>query len=195
MRAMVGQVFYFCRRPGVLPGTHRTSDRKWDKSDFLAAFSGQVWPACTLTLPAVRPGRSAFERYSLGALSAGAGQGAQCGLRYNVDAATPIKQVDFSGQWPINGRWQAVGRYNYSFLQIPADRDHRRAGVQRGLLGAAYGGPSYADNPGRFDDAVLRATRIDWSVERWLESLTVLQRRIPGYAVGQPATGPGLAEW
>jgi LPS-assembly protein len=36
---------------------------------------------------------------------------------FNTEAAIPIKQIDFSGQWPISGRWQAVGRYNYSFLQ------------------------------------------------------------------------------
>ena len=28
---------------------------------------------------------------------------------------TQIKQVDLSGQWPVGGRWNLIGRFNYSF--------------------------------------------------------------------------------
>jgi hypothetical protein len=41
MRAMIGQRLYFTDDKVTLPGT---TLRKWDKSDFLAGFSGQVWP-------------------------------------------------------------------------------------------------------------------------------------------------------
>ena len=46
LRAMIGQRFYFERNKVNLSSTINTtaSSQKWDKSDFLAAFSGQVLP-------------------------------------------------------------------------------------------------------------------------------------------------------
>ena len=35
--------------------------------------------------------------------------------RLNRETSSPVNQVDVSGQWPISGRWHAVGRLNYSF--------------------------------------------------------------------------------
>jgi LPS-assembly protein len=45
MRAMLGQRFYFTRNKVLLPNTVVAPDnQKWEKSDVLAAFSGQILP-------------------------------------------------------------------------------------------------------------------------------------------------------
>lgn len=43
---MVGQRFYFARNKVALSSntTAATDDRKWERSDFLSAFSGQILP-------------------------------------------------------------------------------------------------------------------------------------------------------
>ena len=35
--------------------------------------------------------------------------------RYNRDPERPLRQVDLSGQWPVQPGWYAIGRVNYSF--------------------------------------------------------------------------------
>ncbi|MCU0299740.1 MAG: LPS-assembly protein LptD, partial [Candidatus Nanopelagicales bacterium] len=116
MRAMIGQLFYFADDKVSLPGT---ANRKWGSSDFLAAFSGQIWPRVYVDAALqYDPSDSQFERYTVGArYQPSPGRALNASYIYNTEASVPIKQVDLSGQWPITGRWQAVGRYNYSFLQ------------------------------------------------------------------------------
>lgn len=118
MRAMVGQRFYFSKNRVSLSGPAVSDDgEKWDKSDFLAAFSGQILPriyadtAIQYDLP-----ESRAERYSLGIrYQPEPGKVLNAAYRYNRDATAPVNQVDVSGQWPIAGRWHGVGRWNYSF--------------------------------------------------------------------------------
>ncbi len=116
MRGMLGQRLYFTDDKVALPGT---TTRQWNKSDLLAGFTGQILPrvyadaALEYTV-----NDQEFQRYSMGArYFPEAGKLLNASYSYNTQAATPIKQIDISGQWPIDGRWQAVGRYNYSFLQ------------------------------------------------------------------------------
>jgi lipopolysaccharide assembly outer membrane protein LptD (OstA) len=74
-------------------------------------------PAVRGRRSAVRPGDQQFQRYAIGARYVPKpGKVLNATYSYNSDAAIPINQVDLSGQWPINSRWQAVGRYNYSFI-------------------------------------------------------------------------------
>ncbi len=198
MRAMVGEVFYFADNRVVLPGTQaRTSDRKWDKSDLLAAFSGQLLPrlyADAAVQYDINDQR--FQRYSLGTrYLPGPGKVLNAGYRYNVDAATPIKEFDISGQWPINARWQAVGRYNYSLINstpveiIGGLEYHAGCWVLRTVAHRIQ--TTQADSTTQFF-VQLDLTGLS---SIGTNPLTVLQRRVPGYAVGQPATDPALAEW
>jgi len=55
-----------------------------------------------------------------------AGKLLNLGYRYTRNV---LRQVDISTQWPISGRWHAVGRYNYSL------QDDR---ILEALLGLEY---------------------------------------------------------
>ena len=118
MRAMIGQRFYFTKNKVTLTSATTTSDTdKWDRSDFLAAFSGQILPkvyADTAVQYDLNDRRS--ERFSAGLrFQPEPGKLLNAAYRYSRDETAPLNQVDVSGQWPISGRWHAVGRLNYSF--------------------------------------------------------------------------------
>jgi lipopolysaccharide assembly outer membrane protein LptD (OstA) len=117
------------------------------------------------------PGDQQFERYALGARYLPApGKVLNAIYSYNTDAAIPIKQVDFSGQWPISGRWQAVGRYNYSFLQNQPIEIIGGLEYNAGCWAVRTVAHRLQTTEADCDDAVLRATSIEWSGEPWLES-------------------------
>jgi LPS-assembly protein len=162
----------------------------------LAAFSGQLLPRLYADAAVqfdINDQR--FQRYSFGTrYLPGPGKVLNAGYRYNVDAATPIKEFDISGQWPINARWQAVGRYNYSLINsTPVE---------------IIGGLEYNAGCWVLRTVVhrIQTTQADSSTQFFVQldltglssigtnPLTVLQRRIPGYAVGQAATDQALAE-
>ena len=119
LRAMIGQRFYFERNKVNLSSTISTtaSSQKWDKSDFLAAFSGQVLPKVYADAAwQYNLSDRQIKRFSLGTrYQPEPGKVLNAAYRYNRDVSAPIDQVDLSGQWPITGRWHAVGRLNYSF--------------------------------------------------------------------------------
>ena len=194
MRAMVGQRVYFSDDKVILPGT---TLRRWDTSDFLAAFSGQVWPKVYLDAALqYDPGDQQFERYALSSrYTPEPGKALSATYSYNIDAAIPIKQIDLAGQWPIGGRWQAVGRYNYSFLQsTPIEI----------IGGLEYNAGCWAV---RTVAHRLQTTEADSTTRFFVQlelnglssigsnPLSLLQRRIPGYAVGSAMSDQGLAEW
>jgi LPS-assembly protein len=110
MRGMIGQRFYFKDQQVILPGQTKPT---WTKSDFLAAFSGQVLPKVYADAALqYNVENSRAERYSLGArYNPEPGKTLNVAYRFNRDT---IDQVDFTAQWPIYGGWHAVGRYNYS---------------------------------------------------------------------------------
>jgi LPS-assembly protein len=119
MRAMLGQRFYFSKNLVALnPSTTTVTDnQKWDKSDFLAAFSGQVFPRVYADLATqYNVQDKQFKRYSMGVRYVPEpGKVLNAAYRYNRDETAPVDQIDLSGQWPITGRWFGVGRVNYSF--------------------------------------------------------------------------------
>ena len=118
MRAMVGQRFYFTKSKVGLNGATTTSDSdKWDRSDFLAAFSGQILPKVYAdTAWQFDLNDKESERFSVGLrYQPQPGKVLNAAYRYNRDTTAPIDQVDISGQWPLAGRWYGVGRLNYSF--------------------------------------------------------------------------------
>ncbi|MEI7431279.1 MAG: lipid IV(A) palmitoyltransferase PagP, partial [Betaproteobacteria bacterium] len=112
MRAMLGQRFYFSKNLVALNSTTPTvtDDRKWDKSDFLAAFSGQVFPRVYADLASqYNVQDKQLKRYSMGVrYLPEPGKVLNLAYRYNRDETAPVDQVDFSGQWPITGRWYGV---------------------------------------------------------------------------------------
>ena len=118
IRATIGQRFYFTRSRVNLDGIATASNgEKWNRSDFLAGFSGQVFPkvfvdtAWQFDLDDRRSERySAEMRYR-----PEPGKVLNVAYRYSRETSSPVNQVDVSGQWPLFGRWHGVGRLNYSF--------------------------------------------------------------------------------
>jgi LPS-assembly protein len=116
MRAMVGQRFYLSKNQVSLVNTSTAlpDDRK---SDFLAAFSGQVLPRLYADFASqYSVADKQMKRYSMGLrYLPEPGKVLNAAYRYNRDETSPVDQIDLSGQWPIAGRWYGVGRWNYSF--------------------------------------------------------------------------------
>jgi len=110
--------------------------------------------------------------------------------RYNRDPALPIKQVDLSGQWPVQPGWYAIGRFNYSF------QDRR---LLEGLAGVEYNAGCWVFR-GAFQriQAAVQTTstgmffQLEFNGFGGLgsdEILTLFKRNVPGYAVTNPTQG------
>jgi LPS-assembly protein len=118
MRAMIGQRFHFTRSKVNLDRIAVAGeDEKWNRSDFLAAFSGQILPKVFVdTAWQFDPDDRRSQRYSLEMrYRPEPGKVLNAAYRRNRETSSPINQVDVSGQWPLFGRWHGVGRLNYSF--------------------------------------------------------------------------------
>ncbi|MDR2788378.1 MAG: LPS assembly protein LptD [Candidatus Accumulibacter sp.] len=118
MRATIGQRFHFTRSKVTLSGPAVSGDgKKWDRSDFLAGFSGQILPKVYAdTAWQFDLNDRHAERYSIGIrYHPEPGKVLNTAYRYNRETTSPVNQVDVSGQWPLIGRWHGVGRLNYSF--------------------------------------------------------------------------------
>ena len=194
MRAMIGQLFYFTDDKVALPGT---TNRKWGSSDFLAAFSGQVWPRVYVDAALqYDPSDSQFERYAVGArYHPSPGRALNASYIFNTEASVPIKQVDLSGYWPITGRWQAVGRYNYSFLQnTPIEII---GGLEYNAGCWAVRTVAHRLQTAQADSTTQFFVQLELNGLSSLGSSTqsLLQRRIPGYAGGLTGSDQGLAQW
>ena len=58
--------------------------------------------------------------------------------RQNIDPTgviSQLKQVDFSGQWPLSNQWSAIGRWNYSLVD---------GKTLEGVAGFEYNGDCWA---------------------------------------------------
>jgi LPS-assembly protein len=134
LRATIGQRYYFKEQQVVLPGGVARSD---NSSDILAAFSGRVTSDWSVDAGVqYNPNRQDFQKTGIGVrYQPAVGKVLNLGYRYTRDMLNPIKQVDISTQWPIAGRWQGMGRFNYSF------QDSR---LVEGLAGLEYNAGCWA---------------------------------------------------
>ena len=142
-RAMVGQRFYFERnKVGINPlSVGVKEDDTWKKSDFLAAFSGQVLPRVYADFAwQYNVADREVNRYAMGGrFQPEPGKVFNAAYRYNRDPQAPVDQVDFSGQWPLSGKLYAVGRLNYSFK----DENSQSSETQKGRFIETLGGLEY----------------------------------------------------
>ena len=104
--------------------------------------------------------------------------------RFNRDT---IRQVDFSGQWPVQPGWYAIGRYNYSL------RDRR---LLEGIAGLEYNGGCWVFR-GVFQrlQAAVQTTstalffQIEFNGVGQIgsdDTVDFLKRSLPGYARTNP---------
>ncbi|MDR2637462.1 MAG: LPS-assembly protein LptD [Zoogloeaceae bacterium] len=120
VRAMVGQRHYFKDLKVGLPGEDLYRDKA---SNFLAAFSGQVWPKTYVDMALEYNFKHNLTQRSAISMryQPAYGQTLSASYRYNqgitasLNSTAPMEQIDLAGQWRLGGRWYAVGRYNYSF--------------------------------------------------------------------------------
>jgi LPS-assembly protein len=190
LRGTLGQRYYFSdERVGLTPASLL---RTRNQSDLLASIGGRFSKALTFDAAVqYNPDQSRAERYSVSARFAPEiAKVVSASYRYNRDPALPIKQVDLSGQWPVQPGWYAVGRFNYSF------QDRR---LLEGIAGVEYNAGCWVFR-GAFQriQAAVNTTstglffQLEFNGLGSLgsdEVLTLLKRNIPGYAVTNPSEG------
>ncbi|MFT3849398.1 MAG: lipid IV(A) palmitoyltransferase PagP [Propionivibrio sp.] len=203
MRAMLGQRFYFKQsKVGLNSTIDESKDDRWEKSDVLAAFSGQVLPKVYADLAwQYNLADNEVKRYSMGArYQPEPGKVLNAAYRYNIDATSPIDQIDISGQWPLSGRWHAVGRLNYSFQDDETD--------QGGRMIESIGGLEYDGGCWVLRGVVRRAalTEEDASTSFFVQlelndfsrigsnPLNLLKRNIQGYSLINQTGGDSVLD-
>lgn len=192
-KAMIGQRYYF--KPQRVTITGETT-RVADFSNLVAAVTGLVAPKTYADAAweyNYRDGTS--ERLSAGVrYQPDFGKVLSASYRYTRDALTgnsTVNQIDVAGQWPLNGQWFAVGRYNWSM------RDNQ--------LLEAIGGVEY--NAGCWAlrlvaqrlEAVSGTPSTNFFVQLELNDfasigsnpLGILRRTIPGYGKTNELPGSG----
>ena len=191
----------------LLPGGTLATD-KWEKSAWLAAFSGQVLPRVYAdTAIQYNSANSEVDRFSIGTrYQPEPGKVLNAAYRYNRDASAPIDQVDFSGQWPLGGGWHGVGRINYSFKD---DASNASSTTTNGRMIEAVGGLEYNGGCWLVRGVVQRTalTEDTTSTGFFLQlelagfsrigssPLSVLSRNIQGYSlINQPTTNTVIGQ-
>lgn len=135
LQVTLGQRFYFNDQRVTLPDYPA---RGSNVTDLLALVSGQITDRWRVDSGVqYNPDDGALARANLGATyRAGPGKLVNVDLRYiNEDYGTGLNQLDLSWQWPIQTKWYALGRINYSFY------DER---LVEGLLGFEYNAGCWA---------------------------------------------------
>ncbi|MBU0622194.1 MAG: LPS-assembly protein LptD [Gammaproteobacteria bacterium] len=109
LRVMLGERFSFKEpRVNLATPTGNTS-----RSDVLLGIGGKLSRVWTLdSLFQYNPNQGHSEAYNVMAhYSPEAGKLVNLGYRFTRNT---LRQTDVSAQWPLFGRWQGVGRFNYS---------------------------------------------------------------------------------
>ena len=120
-RAMLGQRYYFSEQRVTLNADD--SIRSDKRTDILGALSGELLPKVYLDAAAqYKQSEALFGRFNIAArYQPMAGQVLNLTYRFSRAPESPftvdVRNIDLSGQWPLLGRWQSVGRYNYSVLE------------------------------------------------------------------------------
>jgi LPS-assembly protein len=201
MRAMLGQRYYFQRQRVTLDTVALpvAEQGKWNKSDFLAAFSGRVLPKTYLDAALqYNPSDARMERSSLGArYQPELGKVLNASYRFASKeiSSGALKNVDVAGQWPIWGGWSAVGRYNYSIL------DHKPvetvAGLEynAGCWAVRVVGHQVVTTTGRDNTSIFVQLELNDFARIGSNPIDLLRRNVQGYGLSnQPVADPVFGE-
>lgn len=131
IRATLGQRYYFQDQLVTLPDTPVVTGKT---SDILALVSGNISSQWSLDSGwQYSQSENLTERFNVGArYQPGISKTLNMGYRYTREQ---LKQVDFSSQWPLTGRWNGLGRLNYS---LPDSK------MLEGLAGVEYNAGCWA---------------------------------------------------
>jgi LPS-assembly protein len=184
-RATIGQRYYFKNERVGLTATAPL--RSVDSSDLIASVGGRLWRDWSFDgTMQYSPRESRAERYGVSLrYSPEIAKVVNATYRFNRDL---LRQVDFSGQWPVQPGWYAIGRVNYSF------RDRR---LLEGLGGIEYNAGCWVFRA--VFSRVQAATQISSTTLLFQlelnglgqigsdDTVAYLKRQVPGYAVTNPA--------
>jgi LPS-assembly protein len=191
LRATLGTRYYFSDQQVTLPGEPRRDERK---ADILAALTGLVLPKTYADIGwQYNPRDARTERATFGGRYHPApGKIINAAYRYARDS---FAQVDVSGQWPLQGGWHGVGRFNYS------TKESRLIEAIAGLeydAGCWVGRAVFqrlatiADRP---TSALFFQLELNDFSRIGSNPLDLLKRNIPGYGmINQPTADPVFAE-
>lgn len=195
LRGMIGQRYYFAKQHVTLPGE---SARPSGASDFLAALSGRVMSRTYADVAwQYNPRDRETERFAIGGRwQPDFAKVLNASYRYTRDHAltggTPgIRQVDFSGQWPLGRNWYGVGRFNYSL---------KEKRIIETIGGLEYNGgcwvgrlvlQRYATATGDTNTALFVQLELNDFAKIGSNPLDLLARRIAGYGrINQVPSNP-----
>jgi Organic solvent tolerance protein OstA len=115
-------------------------------------------------------------------------------IRQNIDptgSISQLKQVDFSGQWPLSNQWSFIGRWNYSLVD---------AKTLEGVLGFEYNGDCWAfrivgqrltTTTEQASKSVFVQFELNGLARLGTNPIDVLKRSVPGYLTGnEPSMRP-----
>ncbi len=141
LAATIGQRFYFSDQKVTIPGI---APRSKNSTDLLATVTARLlshWNIDAAWL--YNTDSDETERANISArYQPEAGKVLNLGYRYttlSIFTPTPINQIDFSAQWPLNGNWYGLGRINYSFLNNNILNNGIPTNNQRGMIEAVAG--------------------------------------------------------
>jgi LPS-assembly protein len=184
LRATVGQRYYFENERVAL--TAGSPLRVSSESDWLASAGGRIGRAWSFDNTfQYNPRDSRTEAYGLQLrYSPEVAKVLNFSYRFNRDV---LRQVDLSGQWPVQSGWYAIGRYNYSVL------DHR---LLEGLAGFEYNGGCWVfravyQHIQAATDVTSKAIlfQLEFNGLGQIgsnETLDLMRRNVPGYSVTNP---------
>lgn len=196
LRGMVGQRYYFAKQQVTLQGE---SARPAGTSDFLMAMSGRILPNTFADAAwQYNPRDRATERFAIGGRwQPEITKVLNASYRYTRDHSditggnAGIRQVDFSGQWPLVRGWYGVGRFNYSL---------RESKIIETLGGLEYNGgcwvgrvvlQRYATTSGDSNKAIFVQLELNDFAKIGSNPLEMLSRKIPGYGlINKSASDP-----
>ena len=194
LRFSVGQRYYFSNQRVTLTEVPRTANT----SDLL--FSGESRLSDTVSTSGtyeVNVNHHQTQELDLGVRwQPAAGKVLNASYRYirqQVDATgnvTQLKQVDFSGQWPV-GNWSLIGRWNYSLVD---------GKTLEGVVGAEYNGGCWAfrivgqrltTTTQQASSSVFFQFELNGLARLGTNPIDVLKRSVPGYlTVNDPTVQP-----
>lgn len=197
VRAAFGTRFYFKNQTVTLLPTDTPRTRT--VSDYLAAVSGQVWKR-TFVDSAVQydSDTNNLQRFKFG-VRYNPEYLKLVNVAYNFQRDT-LREVDFSGQWPLARQWYGVGRYNYSLrdsrviealggLEYDGGCWALRFVVQRLATGTTVANSSTSQPS--FNTSFFIQLELNGLARLGANPLDLLRRSVPGYGiVNQPADDP-----
>jgi LPS-assembly protein len=195
IRGAFGQRVYFTTQKVGLPATPTTPAevlRTNRQTDLLAALSGRVAPN-TYADAGVQynPNFSRTERLTLSArYQPDLGRVLNASYRYSRDI---LGQIDLSAQWPLWGRWNAVGRVNYSTKEKRLIENLAGLEYDAGCWAVRGVVQQFATISGTANRSIMFQLELKGlSTIGVGDSVTgLLKRNIPGYGIISPAATSG----